>query len=509
MAQSAKANTVTGYITAVDSPDTFDIGSMSALITAQTTCTDLVLSLNGQESHVTSIAPCTTRQTIIGTHVMLIGQFTKARQFIVSHLEMREGYREPCQWCPLMTFHKTAFTVNPGALVHTALAEEAPTLTASNQGWDGTWWIDGYPISVTSQTKLILGPDSGGLRQLGVNIVNCAPLHSTHPNNDSHEIRSSKLLSSNTVVFYCATDLIDATPIASRMFLWPDKTEVGEKDFSAMYAAKIEQPDYGASIPGNLQYSSGGKIQIVPDKSVQEYISKLGTTLVPSYQKDMTALNPEKVNFHFYVVRPFVYARSTHFVSVDGCIPNNSYKNLSGERYNAPTPNTLVESIIALPDGTILVPDTALAHMQREAQVAALLSYGITSIVQKQAYHAWPIVRPHRIGDETDSFLSYALRASDEQLLRIGIRQMYLAGYDIREAPYAWAVAKGKPVNNPVIDSKHPDKEIPWYAAYAFDYISHYYADVDYSKLKRGEQEYAQFLEELRKADPQAFEPSK
>ncbi len=81
------------------------------------------------------------------------------------------------------------------------------------------------------------------------------------------------------------------------------------------------------------------------------------------------------------------------------------------------------------------------------------------------------------------------LRISEETL-RLGIPQMYLAGYDIREAPYAWAVAQGKPVNNPVINSKDPDKEIPWYAAYAFNYISQYYKDVDYSKLKRGRREY-------------------
>ncbi len=60
-------------------------------------------------------------------------------------------------------------------------------------------------------------------------------------------------------------------------------------------------------------------------------------------------------------------------------------------------------------------------------------------------------------------------------------------------------------VNNPVINSKDPDKEIPWYAAYAFNYISQYYKDVDYSKLKRGRKEYQQFLEELRRADPGAF----
>ena len=134
--------------------------------------------------------------------------------------------------------------------------------------------------------------------------------------------------------------------------------------------------------------------------------------------------------------------------------------------------------------------------MQNQDQVVSLLSYAITSILQKQANIACA-------GDIYD-----CLRDEDEQLLRIGIRQMYLAGYDIREAPYAWAVAQGKPVNNPVINSRHPDKEIPWYAAYAFNYISQYYKDVDYSKLKRGEAEYQQFLQELRKADPEAFAPA-
>jgi hypothetical protein len=94
----------------------------------------------------------------------------------------------------------------------------------------------------------------------------------------------------------------------------------------------------------------------------------------------------------------------------------------------------------------------------------------------------------------------------DEQAIRIGIRQTYLAGYDIREAPFAWAAAIGKPFANPLRDSAQSATGVPWYSAYAFDYISRFYSDVDYSKLKRGEAEYAQFLKELRKVDPAAFE---
>lgn len=139
------------------------------------------------------------------------------------------------------------------------------------------------------------------------------------------------------------------------------------------------------------------------------------------------------------------------------------------------------------------------------------MSYAIASVKENQGYVAWDLATKADLKRQFiyNNHLDYGIFAFGAwqklQIISTGIRQMYLAGYDIREAPYAWAVAQGKPANNPVIDSKHPDKEIPWYAAYAFNYISQYYKDVDYSNLKRGRQEYQQFLKELRKADPEAF----
>lgn len=59
--------------------------------------------------------------------------------------------------------------------------------------------------------------------------------------------------------------------------------------------------------------------------------------------------------------------------------------------------------------------------------------------------------------------------------------------------------------DDPVPKKKMNPDWIPWETAYAFDYISKFYSDVDYSRLKRGEKEYAQFLDALRKADLGAF----
>lgn len=222
----------------------------------------------------------------------------------------------------------------------------------------------------------------------------------------------------------------------------------------------------------------------------------------------MDDTDDQKIKFRFYVVRPFHNARETGFVTMDGTIRQvSSAEWRKGIRspFLLPTGHTLVDGIVEMPDGMILIPETFLNKLQNKAQLAFALSVAVQCIVQRLQSIAVAEMKP--------SFGNYGMPSvgigymETMLALRIGIRQMYLAGYDIREAPYAWAVAQGKPVNNPVINSKNPDKEIPWYVAYAFNYISQYYKDVDYSKLKRGRKEYQQFLQELRKADPGAFAP--
>ena len=150
--------------------------------------------------------------------------------------------------------------------------------------------------------------------------------------------------------------------------------------------------------------------------------------------------------------------------------------------------------------------------MNNEAEVAALLSYSlaakdqdlITRLFRVQRFKGirWSFsykASGRKNADRTEEFI-WDLNA---QIIRIGIRKMYLAGFDVRYAPLAWAVEQGKPIKGSLIvpDNRH----MPWYATYAFNDISQFYSNVDYSKLKRGEKEYAQFLDELRRADPAAF----
>lgn len=141
------------------------------------------------------------------------------------------GYVEPCKYCILLTLHKHAPGAAPGILVHRALAEENPDIARSAAGWSGKWWIDGYPMDIDASTRLISSPDSTVLHKLGVDMLSGNPLEPKYHIHTVHELRSSRLLSANTWVFYRATYKTNHNPIVSQLILWPNQTSIAEKKF--------------------------------------------------------------------------------------------------------------------------------------------------------------------------------------------------------------------------------------------------------------------------------------
>jgi hypothetical protein len=270
-----------------------------------------------------------------------------------------------------------------------------------------------------------------------------------------------------------------------------------EKEFVARLAPLVHAPDYLRHLPGTIRLpgqSPAENLKILPARDVQEFVSDLGESVMPEYQRQLKEQDDTKIHFHFYVVQG------------ERPVPDDAMSEVDGPLF--PSRNGLNRGAVALPNGVIVLPDYMLARIGNAAQLASILSYAVTRVLQEQDFvshnsspgSTWSIV----VGPDY-SWALFPLQRS-EQALRIGIRQMYLAGYDIREVPFAWAAAAGKPVANPLADPAQFATAVPWYAAYVFDYISLYYSDVDYGKLKKGETEYAEFLSELRKAAPEAFE---
>ncbi len=468
------AEKVDGYISAIGSSVDFYLGGMQIVLTNGTKCErNIALKLevvpaDNRFMHTSvryairrykgvSIA-CDLNQIAIGTRVHVIGEQQSKSQIVAER--MIEYPIQP-----------------PTNLSGAALLEEAPELQSVQGVSSGKIFLDGYTLSITPQTRIAL--DQGGALQPGKSIT---------PNMQ--------------ITYQAASTRADSFMAAS---LTASKNQAQQ---SVVNCTDIAELNYSHGSSAEIQCGYGKGISIVPSETLQARITELGMQLIPRYLTLLPKSDKAKIQFRFYVVHSSAAVGKMRGLSINGTLPfNTSSWGANEYTYDSAALYDTSSNIIALPDGAILIPDCVLPRLHNKAELAALLSYTIASVLQNQINNA-------SFAIESNSRY-HILHLFEEMLninkrtLRLGIRQMYLAGYDIREAPYAWAVAQGKPVNNPVIDSMNPDKEIPWYAAYAFNYISQYYKDADYSKLKRGEAEYAQFLEELRKADPEAFEVKK
>ena len=516
-AAQAGAATLDGFITKIASPTDFYISSQHVLINEKTQCFTETFNSNiklVEKTHIGVVArhsfgsqsspdpksrrplSCESLPLAIGSHLQIRGDVMPGKDYFSStQVTVYEvGIRQTFSTWPRQSGWESA-----------ALLEEPPQLSHTAKGWTGTMWLDGYPMQITPATTLLTAPSNTQIsyRQFGPFLVNFSTprLGAVLPRSPSPPF-SATLFEPNTWAAYqsgvgqehdAAYQLDLLNPLAfihsgekaphisgqimlDQLRLWPNQVDKAEKKYWAHFTPAIHVPDYQKHASGSVKFPHARADKILPDQAIQNYVSRLGTTLIPQYQRTLPETDETKIHFRFYVFQPVGKTFSHDFA-------------------------------VASPDGLILIPEDTLARMKNEAQLASLLSYAITSVLQKHTYieqYARPDFSFNPDVVDTARFV-FTLSMS-EQALRIGIREMYLAGYDIREAPLAWAAAAGKPVVNPVMDPKYPNEDVPWETAYAFDYISRYYSDVDYGKLKTGEAEYQQFLGELRKADPEAFE---
>ncbi|MHB1959732.1 MAG: hypothetical protein ACYCO5_11945 [Acidobacteriaceae bacterium] len=511
LAAAAQAATerAEGFVTQIDSATAFDVGTLHVTLNGQmagsiqkrhmfwrtndTWKWDVYPTWPGGFRRPKFVSlPWDARSLAIGDYVYLLGTIQTGGSFSAMQA---------------MTFGVSG----PKDLQGAALLEEQPELRRGKQGWIGTLWLDGYPISINPQTKMLAAPADTTIRYRyrgpAPRIQISAHLHSK---NISTAFPAS-LLRPNTWVTYKAVRAPDHNITATHLVFWPNRVGTKERTYLARHAATIHEPDFAAHVPGTIQYPHEKPIEVLPSRAVQDYVSAVGMEMVPQYQKDLPDNDPTKIHFRFYAVRPFVATNKNFFMDTDGMLPY--YRFMRRVVYNSPKPNAMLRDIVAMPNGLILMPDRALANLHNRAQLAAVLSFAIGSVLQKQGYLAWPLITAPHVKyingippPTTDSDgIGAFWTMQNEQVVRVGLRQMLRAGYDLREAPFAWSAGLGKPSNSLLykgdVAVKHA-VEVPWYAGYSMNFLSHYYAGTDYSKLHKGESDYPKFLLELRRADP-------
>ncbi len=382
----------------------------------------------------------------------------------------------------------------------------------------GTYQIDGYRVTISPKTEICWHNAplqfSSILYWHGEPVAEqktsspCAGAPNSAPDHLDH---SAWLQYSANRYYQHNVDIkwidIDATRIDIWKFADGENKESGE----SMYRRSEWKNLCSSASSHELLYSDEGAINVVCDQEVNRYFDKvLSSLLIPSATSPDDPSEGKQLP-SVYIVKPFWVAHKYDFESIDGSLCSTSDGSCI---YRNPRVDRIIQEIAYAPDDSILIPDSVLAGLNNEAQLAALLSYSLVAAdqhlidrlfrVQRFKRNVWSLSYP-KSGEENLDATGYFIRQINGQEVRLGIRRMYRAGYDIRYAPFAWAVEQGKQIKGRV---DQPNKHMPWYTAYAFNYINQLYPNVDYSKLKRGEKEYQQFLGELRKADPEAFAPA-
>jgi hypothetical protein len=430
----AKEVTIHGFVTEVKSPTVFEIDDYKI-----TRDRSLALDISATEDDP-SKAAFKPEDIRLGTELEVKGEYDEAS----GELKAKSI--------------KVLFE-DERKLRRTALLEQLPALTKKGSGWEGAIRADGQRISVSPETLLTIKPNKSEWKN--------SP---ESKNKEEWESKSTPLtsldeLNLDTFLRYEGTQEPDGSIKAHRVEFRHGEVEPGEAKLRRRLEPKVKEPDYSSFAPGELKMH-WKKFRIVPNREAQDYITKLGESLVPQHQKDLPAGDPLKIPFRFYLVQD---------------------KNFNAAAY---------------PNGVVIVHSSDFDFLQNEAQLAFVLAHEISHAVEK---HQWQTLHYHRgelialraggafiplgggivTGLAADSIQSQFARSLENQADRVGLEWMLAAGYDIREAPASWKAVSMKKGDRPLNPFWDDHDTLTRRRSYIMAELKNNYADVDYSQLKK------------------------
>jgi hypothetical protein len=372
---------ITGYVTAVTSPTAFEIDDYRI-----THDDDLTMQFDNRGSDV---------------------QFNIANIEVGTELDIKGDLDEETQ-------HVRAKTIKVDleqfrTLQNTAVLTRPPAgLVKSGNGWTGTFFADGQRIRVSPDTKVSL------------------KLSSTETV-DNDLLTSLEEVSAGMLMTYEGVrDVETGMILADRVEFARNEFEKGEQDLWNRSLVRFRAADSLSDKPGELTVPGVGKFKLVPNEEVQDYVTRIGKSLVPKYALSIAQTDPSRFRFQFYVV-------------ID-------------DKPNA----------FALPNGIFVIHSGMFAILENEAQLAALIGHEMAHAMQE---HQWRELQARKtlttgmgvtvaeaFGRMTlrdfDSLTDLAMRngyapSQENQADRAGLEYMVNAGYDPREAPRLWtAIAR-------------------------------------------------------------------
>jgi Peptidase family M48/Domain of unknown function (DUF5666) len=436
--------TIHGFVTAINSPTSFEIDDYK--VTRDKTVS-LDLEMQQADNSLDTFRPEDIR---IGTELEIMGEYDEAS----GELKARS----------IKVFSYDTLTVK-----RTALLEKLPSLTKDDAGWTGVIYADGQRITVTPTTAVSLKPN------LAERINSAKDKSSEGPK------LAPDSLNLDTFVSYEGVRQPDGSIRAQKVEFQHAEVATGEARMWRRFAPTVTEPDYASFGPGELKMR-WATFKIVPDHEAQDYISRLGNSLIPAHQKDLPDGDPLKIPFKFFLV---------------------DKKSFNAASY---------------PNGVVIVHSGVFDVLENEAQLAFVLSHEISHAVEKHVwlqhqYH-WNELIALRAGGAfipyggsfaadllAAGFRSQYSRSLENQADRVGVEWMLAAGYDIREAPQSWKAVsrqKGDSAANPFWCS-HDNNTTR--RSYLMSELRNNHADVDYSNLKKDTDEFHRVANLVKEAE--------
>jgi Peptidase family M48/Domain of unknown function (DUF5666) len=436
--------TIHGFVTAVNSSTSFEIDDYK--VTRDKTVT---LDLDQQQQADKSLATFQPEDIRVGTELEIKGEYNEAS----GELKAKS----------IKVFSFDTLTIK-----RTALLEKLPSLTKHDSGWTGLICADGQRIIVSPATAVSLKPNLAERR----NSARDKDKSSDGPNFTPDSVNL------DTFVHYEAVRQPDGSIQAQKVEFQHAEVAIGEARMRRRFAPRVIEPDYAGFQPGELKMH-WATFKIVPNHHAQDYISRLGNSLIPAHQKDLPDGDPLKIPFKFYLV---------------------DKKSFNAASY---------------PNGVVIVNAGVFGVLENEAQLAFVLSHEISHAVEK---HVWLQHQYHRnelialraggafipyggafVGDLLASGIrNQYSRSLENQADRVGLEWMLAAGYDIREAPQSWKAvsrAKGDSLTNPFWAS-HDNATTR--RSYLMAELRNNYSDLDYSVLRKDSDEFQRIADAMK-----------
>lgn len=421
--------TIRGFVTAVNSPTSFAIDDYK--VTRDKTVS---LDLDKQPG---DISPATFQDIRVGAELEITGDYDETSG-------------------ELKAKSIKVFSDDTVILKRTALLEKLPSLSRDGSGWSGVIYADGQKIVVSPSTTVSLKLNHEERRSA-----------ETDKNSEARFLPDS--LNLDTFVHYEAVRQPDGSIQASKVEFEHAEVENSEARMWRRFAPTVTPPDFDNLQPGELKLQ-WKTYKIIPSREAQDYITWLGSSLIPAHQKALPDGDPLKIHFQFFLVEDKLFNAATY------------------------------------PNGVVIVHSGVFDLLQNEAQLAFVLSHEISHAVERHAWQQREYYRNELIALRAkgvfvpggllegnlraSSFSSQYARTLENQADRVGLEWMLAAGYDLREATQSWKAVSEKVGDSTTNLFWSSHENYTARRSYLMAELRNHYSDVDYASLKKDSKEF-------------------